>query len=243
MDDPYTIRMGNPSLDPELRTAISLEYSRKFKSNFGAVRLFYNRTGRAINYLTFLNDTSVFEIRIANLGILHQSGFQFTGTFKAGSIFTFIPYLRLYAQFTDGNKLAGEFFIKNRSQIVVEPGFSSILSFKHDINLGMNFQYGSPRNNVCGNTYSDPFYMISLDKTFKNRIKAGIVSALPLTRTFTYQGSEVNNQDLYCRYSGDIQLSKAFIWFKLSYQFNAGRKQEGIKQSREEIDAVPIKGF
>jgi hypothetical protein len=243
MDDPYTTRRGNPSLDPEIRTAISLEYSTKFKSNFGAVRLFYNRTGSSINYLTSLNDTSVFEIRIDNLGTLHQSGFQLTGTFKAGHIITFIPYLRLYAQFTEGNRLAGEFSIKNRSQIVVEPGFSSVLSFKHDINLGMTFQYGSPKNNVCGNSYSDPLYFISLDKTFKNRIKAGIVSALPLTKTFTYQGSELKSQDFYCRYAGDIQLSKALLWFKLSYQFNAGRKHEAINHGSEEIDAAPKKGF
>lgn len=243
MDDPYTIRSGNPSLDPEVRTAISLEYSRKLKSNFGAVRLFYNRTGNAINYLTFLNDTSVFEVRIDNLGTVHQSGFQFSGTFKAGRIITFIPYLRLYAQFTDGNRVAREFSIKNRSQIVVEPGFSSVLSFKHDINLGMNFQYGSPRNNVSGNSFSDPLYIISLDKTFKNRIKAGLASALLLKKTFTYQGSEMESQDFYCLYAGDIELSKPLIWFKISYQFNAGRKYEAINHSREEIDAVPKKGF
>ncbi|HEX2395688.1 MAG TPA: outer membrane beta-barrel family protein, partial [Bacteroidales bacterium] len=243
MDDPYTIRSGNPTLDPEVRTAISLEYSRKIKSNFGSVRLFYNRNGSSINYLTFLNDTSVFETLIENLGTVHQSGFQFTGTFKAGRIITFIPYLRLYALFTDGNRLAAEFLIKNRSQIVVEPGFSSVFSFKHDINLGMNFQYDSPRNNVCGNSFSDPLYMISLDKTFKKRLKVGIVSTLPLTTKFTYRGSEFKNEGFYAHYAGDIQLPKALFWFKLSYQFNSGKKQEDINHSREDIDAVPKKGF
>jgi hypothetical protein len=243
MDDPYTIRQGNPSLDPEFRMAISLEYSRKFKTNFGAVRLFYNRIGNSINYLTLLNEASVYEIRIDNLGTLHQSGFQFTGTFKAGRIINFIPTLRLYAQFTDGNRLAGEYSIKNRSQIVAEPGFSAVLSFSHNINFGMTFQYSSPKNNVCGTSFGDPLYFISLYKTFKNRIKAGIVSALPFTRTFTYQGSEVKSRDLYVRYAGDIQLSKALFSLKLSYQFNSSGKQEIIHPAHEDTESVPKKGF
>lgn len=242
IDDPYTIRKGNPSLDPESRTAISLEYSRKFKSNFGSVRLFYNKTYNAINYVTFINDTSVFETRIENLGTIRQSGFQFTGTFKAG-IITFVPYLRLYAQFTDGNHLADEFSIKNRNQVVIEPGFASIMSFKHDINLGMNLQYDSPRNNICGNSFSDPLYMISLNKTFKKRLKVGIVSVLPLTTKFTYRGSEIKSRDLYCRYAGDIQINKALFLFNMSYQFTSGKKHENINHSREEIEAVPNKGF
>jgi hypothetical protein len=85
--------------------------------------------------------------------------------------------------------------------------------------------------------------MISLDKTFKKRLKVGIVSTLPLTTKFTYRGSEVKSQGFYCRYAGDIQLPKALFCFKLSYQFNAGKKQEDINHSREEIETVPKKGF
>ncbi len=241
-DDPYTIRRGNESLDPEIRTAVSLEFSRKFKSNFGSVRLFYNRTGNAINSLIFLNDTSVFETLNYNLGKVYQTGFQLSGTFKVRSIVTFIPYMRLYAQFTDVNKLAEEYFIKNRNQIVVEPGFSSLISFKHDINVGMTFQYSSPRNNISGNSFSDPLYTISLEKTFKKRLKAGIVSVLPFTHKFTYQGAEIITQNFHGRYAGDINLSGVLLWFKLSYQFNSGRKHEALKHGIEDIDAVPKKG-
>lgn len=242
IDDPYSIRRGKAFLDPEIRTAVSLEYTRKFKSNFGSVRLFYNRTGKAISSLIFLNDTSVFESLICNLGTLYQSGFQLSGTFKVGSIVTFIPYLRLYAQLTDVNKLAEVYSISDRNQIVVEPGFSSLISFRHDINVGMTFQYGSPRNNISGTSFSDPLYMISLEKTFKKRIKAGIVNVLPFTKMFTYQGAEINTQNLYGRYAGDINLSRVLLWFKLSYQFNSGKKHEAIKHGLEDIDAVPKKG-
>ena len=101
----------------------------------------------------------------------------------------------------------------------------------------------SPKNNVSGTSFGDPLYFISLDKTFKNRIKAGIVSALPFTRTFTYQGSEVKSRDLYVRYAGDIQLSKALFSFKLSYQFNSSGKQEIMHPAHEDTEAVPKKGF
>jgi hypothetical protein len=63
----------------------------------------------------------------------------------------------------------------------------------------MTLQYASPRNNITANSFSDPLYMISVDKTFKNRLKVGFVSALPFTRTFTYQGSEMKSDNIYSR--------------------------------------------
>ncbi len=243
IDDPFTVRTGNPYLDPQIRTAIFVEYSKKFNSNYISTRLFYNRNNDAINNLTFVNDTSAFETRIYNLGTMHQLGFQFSGSLKAFSIITFNPYLRLYGQYSDGNRVAKEFSIADRRQIVIEPGISAILSFKHDFNLSMTCQYNSPRNYIQGNSYSDALYFIAFEKTFKKRLKTGIVSLLPLKRTFTYQGSEINTPDFYSNYKGEIHFQSFLVSFKLSYQFNSGKKHEKIDRAKEEIDALPKKGF
>jgi hypothetical protein len=243
IDDPYTVRSGNPFLNPEIRTAIFMEYSKKFTSNFISTRLFYNRNTDVINSLTFVNDTSAFETRIYNLGTIHQLGFQFTGSLRIGRIITFNPYLRLYGQYTVGNQMADEFSISDRHQIVVEPGFSSIFSFKHDFNLSMSFQYSSPKNNIQGNYFSDPLYFLSFEKTFKRCIKTGIVSVLPVSRTFTYQGSEIKDPELYSCYKGEIDLHHFLVSFKLSYNFNSGTKHEKIDRATEDLDNKPKKGF
>jgi outer membrane receptor protein involved in Fe transport len=243
IDDPYTVHRGNPFLNPEMRTAVFIEYARKFKSNYLSTRVFYNRNKEVINNLTFINDTFAFETRIYNLGTLHQLGFQFTGTFKLGRIVTFNLYLRLYGQYSDGNQLANEYSIEDRHQVVIEPGLSSIFSFKHDMTLSVNFQYNSPRNNIQGNAFSDALYFMSFEKTFKKCLKAGIVCMLPLSRTFTYQGSEIKDHDFTSVYKGDIQLQNILVSFKLSYQFTSGKKHDNINRTREEIDVLPKKGF
>jgi outer membrane receptor for ferrienterochelin and colicin len=242
IDDPYTVRRGNPYLNPEIRTAVFMEYSKKFKSNFVSTRFFYNGNREVINNLTFINDTSAFETRIYNLGTIHQLGFQFIGTLKIGGLITFNPYIRLYGQYTKGNQLANEFSIADRYQLVIEPGFSAIVSFKHDFNLSMSCQYSSPRNNIQDNSFSDALYFISFEKTFKKCFKAGIVSVLPLKRTFTYQGSEIKDPDFNSCYKGEIHLQDFLVSFKLSYQFNAGKNHEKINRVKE-IDAPPNKGF
>jgi hypothetical protein len=243
MDDPNTIRIGNPELDPEIRTAVFAEYSKKTKSNFYSVRIFFNKNQHAINGLTFLNDSSAFETRFYNLGTICQAGFQVSGTFKMGGIISLIPYIRLYGIQTHTDSLSKNFDIRNRKQIVVEPGFSSIFSFKHGVSLTMNLQYTSPRINLQDNAFSDPLYMISLDKSFKSHFKAGITTALPLKRTFTYQGSEIKSDDFYSRYAGEINITGFLLLFKLSYQFNSGNKLANSNHVFDESDVLPKRGI
>jgi outer membrane receptor protein involved in Fe transport len=134
IDDPYTVRRGNPFLNPEIRTAVFMEYSKKFKSNFVSARLFYNRNSNAINNLTFINDTSAFETRIYNLGTIHQLGFQFTGTLKLGRIISFNPYLRFFGQYTDGISWR-EFSIANRHQNVLSQASAILIQTRFNLSL------------------------------------------------------------------------------------------------------------
>ncbi len=242
-DDPNNIHYGNPYLKPEMRTAIFVEYSKKYNSNYFSYRLFYNRNANVIGSLSFVNDTSVLETTFGNPGTMHQSGFQVSGTFRIGRIISFIPYLKLYSNYSAGNNVAKQYGIKDRHQIVMEPGFSSILSFKHEINLSIAFQYSNPRNSIQGNSYSDAFYMITMEKLFVKRLKAGIVSALPFAGNFTYQGSEIWGPDFQSKYSGDVLLSYPLFWFKLGYQFSTGKKNERTRRTIDESEILPGKRF
>lgn len=242
-DDPYNTHSGNPFLNPELRTAVYTEFSGKFKSNFFSARLFYNRNSNVIGNLFIINDSLVFKRNFTNTGTIHQSGLQLSGTFTIGRIFSVVPYLKFYSNYSDVNNTAKQYSISDRQQLVFEPGLSSIISFKNDINVSMVFQYSSPRNSIQGNSFSDAFYSISVEKLFLKKLKAGIVSALPITGNFTYQGSEVRNHDFYSKYSGNILLSGPLFWFKLSYHFNSGNKPEKAGRTVDEGDLLPKKGF
>jgi len=242
IDDPYTVSKGNPFLKPELRSSFFLEYSIQFKSNYFASRLFYNNMTNVINNLTFINDTGAFETQVQNMGTIHQVGIQFSGTLKLG-IATINPFLQLFDLCTSGNSLAKQNGIENRHNLAYNSGLSAILSFKHDISFSFVFQYASPKNDIQGNSFCGALYFLSFEKTFKQKIKIGIVSALPFTKSFTYQGSEIDGSNFYSHYEGNVKISNPFCWFKLCYQFNSGKNRDKINRATEDIDNLPKKGF
>jgi hypothetical protein len=243
VSDPYTVQKGNPMLKPEFRNSVFGEYSIRLKNNFISTRLFYNNTTDAINNLTFVNDTATFETSVYNLGKVQQFGLQFTGALKLGRLITFNPYFRLFAQHTSPNEFARQYAINEKRQMVFESGFSNILSLKRDFDISFIFQYATPKNNIQDNWYCGALYFLSFEKTLFKNFKAGIVSGLPLKKSFVYTGSEISAPDFYSHNEGVITLADVSAWFKLSYQFNSGNKREKINREKEVIDNLPKKGF
>ena len=242
IDDPYTVSKGNPFLKPELRSSLFLEYSIQFKSNYFASRLFYNKLNNVINDLTFINDTGAFETQVHNMGILHQYGIQLSGTFKMG-IATINPFLQIFDRYTSGNSLAKQYGIENSHNLAYNSGLSAILSFRHELSFSFVFQNASPETDIQGNSFSGALYFLSLEKTFKQKIKIGVVCALPFSKSFTYQGSEIEGSNFYSHYAGNVKISNPFCWLKLCYQFSTGKKKEATDHASEEIDNLPKKGF
>ncbi len=241
IDDPYSVRKGNPSLKPEFRNSLFIEHSVQFKGNYFATRLFYNRITDAINDLTFINDTSAFESQVHNMGTINQYGVQLLGAFKLG-IATFNPYFRVFDVYTVSNSLTKQYGVGNRHNPTFESGLSAIVSFKHDIALSLVYQYASKRNNIEDNYYCDALYFFSLEKSFNQKIKVSVVSLIPFSKSFIYRGTDIETANFSSHYKGNILMSFP-IMFKLSYQFGSGRNRDKINREKEEIDAVPKKGF
>ena len=242
LSDPYTISKGNPFLKPELNESLFLEHSIQFNGNYFASRLFFNRTTDDINNLLFINDSNTFETQVQNLGTINQLGLQFSGTMKI-SILTLNPYIKLFDLQTKGNNLAKYYSIENRNRPGLESGLSVIASFKHDIACSINLQYNSAKYDIQGSSFSDVLYFLSVEKTFKKKIKAGIVSAMPFIKSFTYNGSKIDGSNFQSSYEGNVKMSAIPFWFKLSFQFNSGKSRNKISREKEEIDNLPKKGF
>lgn len=241
-DDPYTIRKGNPLLKPEMNNRLQLEHSVRFKSNYISTRLYYETITDAFNNLTYLNDSNLFVTQVQNLGSIHQYGLQLTGVLTMGML-TVSSSFRLYNQSTLGNSLAKQYGIENKNNLVFESGISSILFFKNDFALSLILQYETAKENIQDNTYDEALYFISLDKTFKQNLKVGIVSALPFAKNFIYQGSKVNSPDFSSSYTGNLKLPTIPLMFRVNYQFNTGMNRANIKREKEDIETRPKQGF
>ncbi|WP_372935106.1 TonB-dependent receptor domain-containing protein [Mariniphaga sediminis] len=242
IDDPYTLRKGNPLLSSEFRNQIQLEYSTRFKSNYMSARLFYETRSHAINHLTYLNDNRIFVTQAHNLGNIHQYGLQLAGALKFG-IVSVNPSFRFYNQSTFANNTAKRYGVANKNNLVVESSISSILSFKKSFALSAIFQYATPKENIQNNAFCEALYFISLDKTFKKNLKVGIVSALPFAKTFVYQGSEIQSTTFTSEYTGNLKLPTVPLMFRLSYRFNSGKNRNILTREKEYVDTRPKQGF
>lgn len=242
-DDAFSFHRGNSFLKPELHGTLFIEHSIRFKDNYVATRIFYSRISNAINNLTFMNDTSAFATHVFNLGTINQYGVQMRGAVKLGKLVTLNPYFRLYGLSTQVRNIQDYPVISDKNQIAFESGISAILSLKHDISASFIFQYSSPKNNIQDRYFSDALYFVTLEKTFMKKLKVGVVTALALTRKFTYQGTSISSADFNSYYEGNIKVPSVPFWFRLGYQFNPARKHQEVKRSQEEIDALPKKGF
>jgi outer membrane receptor protein involved in Fe transport len=241
-NDPYSLTRGNPFLKPSLSGSIFLEHSIQFDGNYLSSQLFYNRTTAAINDLLFINDTNVFETSVHNLGTINQLGLQISGTLKI-SLLTLNPYFKISGLQTSGNDIAKYYSIANKNIIGFESGLSAIASFKHDIACSLTLQYNSPKNYIQGSSYSDLLCFLSVEKTFKQKIRVGIVSAMPFTRSFTYNGTKTDGRDFQSSYEGNVIMPAVPVWFKLGFQFNSGKNRIKINREKEEIETLPKKGF
>jgi hypothetical protein len=243
IDDPYTVESGNPDLKPEFRQNLSIDYSNSIGNNFISLQLFYKERTDAINHYTFISDTGIFETRIANLGNIHEYGIQMEGALKLHKAIAINPYFKLFNICTIGNNLAKQYDINNRQRIAFESGLSAIVTFKYDIVASFRFQYTSPEIDIQSLSFSDALYFISLEKTFNQKFKVGITSALPFSKSFTYQGTEIKGEDFYSHSQGNLRLSVVPVWLKFTYQFNSGKVVHKINRTKEDIDNMPKKGF
>ncbi len=234
INNPRSVRKGNPLLEPEYRDRIDAEHSVRFNGSYVSCQLFYEHVSNAMDNLTFLNDSAAFETQVQNLGNIRQAGIQFRGSLKFGPL-TISPSLRLYHQSTSVNSLAEQYNIENRNNWVLDAGFSSVLSFRHDFAFSGTLQYATVKYHMQENTFSNALYLLSLDKTFKNNLKVGLMAALPFARTFVYQGTEIEAQHFTSSYRGNLKLPGVPLMFRLSYHFQTGKEKKLVQRKKEVI--------
>jgi outer membrane receptor protein involved in Fe transport len=242
-DDPYSLHSGNPELKPEFQQNLSIDYSKNIGNNYISFKLLYLKRSEAINSYTFLNDAGILESHVANLGNISGYGIQMAGALKIRKSISINPFLNLTEIYTSVNNLAKQYDIRNRQKIALQSGLSVISTFKYDIVASLQFQYNSPLIQIQSMSFSDALYIVSLEKSFNQRFKFGISSALPFIKTFTYQGSEINGTGFYSHSEGNIRFSVVPVWFKFTCLFNSGKVLNKGNNSKEDIDNMPKKGF
>ena len=241
--DPLSVGTGNSELESEITHRVRLSWSRSSGNNFISPGVFHELENRSINRYAIVLDDGKVESLIANLGTISKTGVQFSGSVRINNLITVNPWFRVYNMHNSLNETARLNNMAVRHKMVVETSFSAIASFKNDLALSFQFQYKSPVIDMQSDFFSDPLWMISAEKSFLKKFKAGIVTALPFTRSFTWQGYKTKAGSLEMHNQGDLKLPVFPFWLKFSYKFNSGEKNRQSTGSREDIIKIPEKGF
>jgi len=133
--------------------------------------------------------------------------------------------------------------IKNKNLFALESGLSLTVLFKYDIALSVMYKYNSINVKIQNKNFDDVLYFISLDKTFFENLKIGITSAIPLKRSFTYQGYESANSNFNVYSEDNIKMSVFPLWFKIKYSFASGKKLNRINRTSDFKEKKIKKGF
>lgn len=243
MDDPLSSYQGNERLKPEFHNNLFLEYSFRWGGNYLSTRLFHHRVQDVIYPLTRLNEDHLFETRVDNLGSITQYGIQWRSALKFHPAVTVNPYFSLFEISSRVDPSAAGYGIENRRHWAYRSGVSAIVTLKHHFTASLQFQYNSPQIRIQGKSFSDPLYFLSLEKTIHKKYKVGITSGLPFTRSFTYQGSEMQGMNFHGHSRSNIRMSAFPVWLKFSYRFSSGKKTGMMQREKEQVDDRCIKGF
>jgi hypothetical protein len=241
--DPYTSFQGNPRLTPAMHHELSLDYSVLVKNNYLSLGAFFTQSVDCMEYLATVSEDLHIRYTMQNLGNIDKLGLKFLGSTKLHKNVSFNPFIKVYGVFTQGNVLAAEHGIENHNSMALESGFSLSVLFKHDFSLNAMLKYNSPTTRIQGSYFEDMLYIISLEKTFKDRFMVGITSALPFSREFTFQGYETRGSG-FSEYSEDnIQLSLIPVWLKFKYSFSSGKKVDRMNRTGDFTENTKKKGL
>lgn len=241
--DFYTTQKGNPCLELELHHDFNLDYSLTFGNNFLNTGVFYTFKQNVVETLTTVKDELFLEKEIQNPGAIHQLGIDASGSFKLHKNISLNPHVRLFYVQTRPNELAQSFQVGSKQTFNFESALSAVFMMKNDLAFSLSAHCNSAVTGIQSNYREDALYFISLEKTFFKQLKLGITSAVPLKKSFKYQGYNISAQNFSQTTRDNIQMSLFPVWFKLSYSFASGLKARRIERDNSFEEQRPKKGF
>ncbi len=217
--DPYASREGNPELKPEINQSLKMDYGMSFGNSYLKTGLFYSQDENVIETLTGLKNESFLEKKIQNAGTIRKYGITGSGSIKVHKNISVNPLFKLYRVHTRANDAARNYGVGKRQAINFESALSMMFIMKHDIALSFSLQYNSRKTAIQSDYREDALYFLSLEKKFFDRIKLGITSAIPFSKSFTYQSYDIRGKDFSQHSVDNIRMSLFPVWVKLNYSF------------------------
>lgn len=242
-DDILSGWKGNPSLKPSNNKELGLEHTFQAGKHFLASRLYANFSSNVIDLIATSGENDKIESVFMNTGRSEQYGVRLSGMIDIGPKSGIQPYVNIYMKKAHSDGEMEEMPISNNAKFAFDGGLSANTTIGRGINFSMIFQYSSPVYEYQRSYFSGALYFINLDRSFSNGLTLGLTSALTLSRSFLYNGYEVNSNDFYSRREGYINMSAVPVWLRINYSFSKGFSKEKISHDLESTVGRSGRGF
>ena len=241
--DPVSLKRGNADLLPTYHHHFSLNHSFSFGKNYISTQVYHVLSKDLIQNYAFVNQDQLLENNIGNLAERKEYGFKISTTISMFRSIGITPYLKGYKRYDKPNQLARQLAIAKKNSSGFELGFSSRINFTDDLTASAIFQFNSANYDLQNKRFSDAIYVLALNQSFKNGLKVGISSAIPLKKDFTHAGVRSSGSDYFSNTEGKVHVSTFFIRLQASYQFKWGKQRAKIKRQTIENQEVPNQSF
>ena len=231
--DQYTIRSGNPDLEPEYTNSYEAGYMKRFGTSFISLEAFYRRTNNLITHLSSLGDDGILYESTTNLNHNNSLGGELMGDISFTKWLQTNSSISVYKyQLTDESN--GENVVRTSTN--VDGRISATIKFSPDSRMQIMGMFRGPsvtsQGDRDGMFYTNASFRQDL---FKKKISATI-SMQDILGTGKYQGTS-NGTNF--KNSFKFKREPRILMFTLSYKINnykVDRQSDNSSGGRDEID-------
>lgn len=210
----YTIRMGNPDLQPEYTDSYELNYMYKFGNSFLSFESFYRTTNNLITRIQELKDDGIFYMTSDNLNRDHSLGAEVMGNLNL------TKWLLLNTSFSLYNyKLKGEVLGKSvdKQSTNYSGRFNATLKFSPDSRMQITGFYRGPSVSAQG----DQKGFFSTNVAYRQELmKKKLSATLSVSDVFGSMKINGNSQGDNFKSTFKMQREPRVLMLTLSYKIN-----------------------
>ncbi len=227
--DPYNVRIGNPSLEPEFIDSYDLSYQYRFNKSFISLEGYYRITKNKISRIRTLLDGGIIQHTSVNMDRDHATGTELMANLELTDWLLINASLNVFYYRLQGSVEEQE---KDEETVSWNTRMNATFKLPADIRLQLTANYRGPTITAQGN--QEGFFMTSLAirKDFLKRKLSATLSGRDLLKTARRESiSEGEGFYSYDKFSREAPVFN----LTLSYKIN-NYKQKLRNGNNEEIE-------
>ncbi len=230
INDPYSLRRGNPNLKPELIHSFEVNSTCYIKVGSISSSFYYRQTNNAFVRVVTIDSNNVLTVQMKNGNINQNAGVDLNSSIKPTAAWTINCGIGTYY-----NKVIADLFVNEAVVLKANVGNSFKVFATSDFQL--NFRYSSPFVTPQGRVFG----FNAIDISWKQKmLKNKLVLVMSVNDILDQQMFFVKGQDPTIKYEFMRKRESRVANITLTYNF--GSNNENTKPNRRKQIEIPGSG-